>query len=214
VYIPTFNEEKDISIMHSLMQAQPLATWIVISNGEIQVNHVPFVLDNSRGEFGTLMCHVARANPIWRECSSKSDSVIVFQGDDAYITPSWYPGKQEHGKVVPTWNYAVVHARGIPEVIDDKEWLMAHINQLTDIHERQQTQPWKVSDAPDEFIEKLTGAIVGIEIPIRKLEGKWKLGQNRPEPDQQGIIDGLMTQEHPSSHGLAQHLHRYIQANK
>jgi transcriptional regulator len=210
VYIPKFNEEQDVSILHSLVKSKPLGAWTTIADGQIVINHIPFVLHEGRGELGTLVGHVARSNNIFKEFSSDVDSVVVFQGDQAYITPSWYPSKHKHGKAVPTWNYVVVHAHGIPTKIEDPDWLLQHLNELTDIHEREQKLPWKVSDAPDEFVEKLIGAIVGIEIPITKLTGKWKLGQNRPDSDKLGIIAGLMSSDAPESHGLASLLNQHV----
>lgn len=214
MYIPKFNEESDISVLHSLIETNPLGAWVTISQGEIVVNHIPFVLHNKRGEFGTLVGHVARANPVWQNYSVDVDSVFIFEGDQAYITPSWYPSKHKHGKAVPTWNYAVVHAHGRPKVIEDSEWLAEHVNELTDIYESQQSLPWKVSDAPEEFIEKLLGAIVGIEIPVSRLAGKWKLGQNRPQADKLGTIAGLMSTDNSQAHGLAQLLDIHVRANE
>lgn len=214
VYVPKFNEESDIETLHSLVKSKPLGAWSAMADGEIVVNHIPFMLHEGRGELGTLVGHVARPNKIWQSFSADVDSVVVFQGDQAYITPSWYPSKHKHGKAVPTWNYAVVHAHGVPKVIEDCGWLLQHVNELTDLHERDQTLPWKVSDAPDEFIDKLLSAIVGIEIPITKLTGKWKLGQNRPEPDKLGTIAGLMSNEDAQSQGLARMLNQHMQAAK
>ena len=211
MYIPKFNEDKDISVLHSLMRSKPLGIWSAIVDGKIVINHIPFVLHENRGDFGTLVGHVARTNTIWRDLPNNSNSAVVFQGDQAYITPSWYPSKHKHGKAVPTWNYVVVHAHGIPTAIEDPEWLLQHLNELTDIHESEQKLPWKVSDAPDDFIEQLSGAIVGIEIPIKQLTGKWKLGQNRPEPDQLGMIAGLISSENPESLGIASKLNQHVQ---
>lgn len=210
MYVPKFNEEKDILVLHSFVKSKPLGTWTTIANGEIVINHIPFVLHENRGELGTLVGHVARSNNIWKNFSTGVDSVVVFHGDQAYITPSWYPSKHEHGKVVPTWNYVVVHAHGMPRKIEDPEWLLQHVNELTNIHESGQSLPWKASDAPEGFVEKLVGAIVGIEIPITKLTGKWKLGQNRPEPDKLGLIAGLMSGDNPESHGLADQLNQQL----
>jgi transcriptional regulator len=209
LYIPTFNEENDVSILHSLVQSKPLGAWATTVDGEIVINHIPFILNEDRGELGTLVGHVARSNSIYREFSSDVNSVVVFQGEQAYISPSWYPSKDEHGKAVPTWNYVVVHAHGIPRRIEDPEWLLQHLNELTDKHESEQKLPWKVSDAPEEFIQSLVGAIVGIEIPITKLTGKWKLGQNRSEADKHGMIAGLMSSDRVESHGLAKLLNQY-----
>lgn len=213
LYVPKFNEEKDISTLQALISSKPLGAWSTMAGGEITVNHIPFILHKNRGEFGTLVGHVAKENNIWQKFSADINSIVVFQGDQAYITPSWYPSKHKHGKAVPTWNYVVVHAHGIPRIIEDAEWLLQHLHELTDIHERGQKLPWKVSDAPQEFIERLLGAIVGIEIPIEKLTGKWKLGQNRPEPDKLGTIAGLMSSDDPQSHGLANTLNQYMQSN-
>jgi len=212
LYVPKFNEEKDLTILHSLIKSKPLGTWTTISAGEITINHIPFVLHEHKGELGTLVGHVARSNNIFQTYSTNVNSVVVFQGDQAYISPSWYPSKHSHGKAVPTWNYVVVHAYGIPKVHEDPDWLLQHLNELTDIHESEQALPWKISDAPEEFIKKLTGAIVGIEIPITKLTGKWKLGQNRPEADKLGTIAGLMSRNDSESHGLASLLSQHVQS--
>jgi transcriptional regulator len=135
------------------------------------------------------MGHVARANPIWK--NADADVLVIFQGQQAYITPSWYASKKEHGKVVPTWNYVVVHAHGKLRVIDDSQWLMQHLNLATDTHEAAETHPWKVSDAPADFMTSTMKAIVGIEIDITKLECKWKVSQNRSNADRIGVADGL-----------------------
>jgi len=138
-----------------------------------------------------LAGHVARANPIWKSFSKDVASVIVFQGPQTYITPSWYPSKQAHGKAVPTWNYAVVHAHGLPRAVEDADWLIQHVRQLSDLHESEQAVPWSVSDAPPDYIDTMVKAIVGIEISISTLAGKWKVSQNRPLPDKLGTIAGL-----------------------
>src|SRR5690606_8363870 len=157
-----------------LIDAHPLGTWVTAAAGALEVNHIPFVLDPHRGEFGTLVGHVARANKVWTSASA-TESVVVFQGPESYITPSWYPTKHEHGKVVPTWNYVVVHAHGVPRVIQDPVWLRQHVGDLTHRHEAGREAPWHVSDAPSDFIEALLGGIVGLEIPIARLVGKWKV---------------------------------------
>jgi len=151
------------------------------------VNHIPFLL---RAD-GTLAGHVARANDVWRRFAEKPESIVVFQGPSGYVTPSWYPAKREHGKVVPTWNYAVVHAHGTPRAIDDKAWLRAFVTELTDANESREKAPWRVTDAPEEYVQAMLGAIVGIEIPVRALVGKWKVSQNRSEADRAGVAEGL-----------------------
>lgn len=203
MYVPKCNEENDISVLHALIKTKPLGMWTSIVDGEIEINHIPFVLHENQGEFGTLVGHVARPNSIWAKYSKESDSVVVFQGEQAYITPSWYPSKHKHGKAVPTWNYVVVHAHGRPKIIEDPERLLNHLNELTDVHENEQALPWKVSDAPEQFIDKLSKAIVGIEIPISQITGKWKLGQNKSEPDKKGVYAGLLSTNEAEAQGLA-----------
>ena len=146
------------------------------------------IRDRSRGTHGTLIGHVARANPIWR---TPGPAVLVFQGPDAYVSPSWYPGKREHGKVVPTWNYAVVHARGPLRIIHDADWLRTQVESLTQRQESAFAEPWAVSDAPADYIEKMLAAIVGIELRLTSLEGKWKTSQNQPEGNRGGAAQGL-----------------------
>jgi transcriptional regulator len=190
MYIPEAFEERDLSVLHALIAAHPLATWVTEAGGQLVVNHIPFVLDTTRRPLGTLLGHVARANTVWKTTSAL-ESVLVFQGPQSYITPSWYPAKREHGKVVPTWNYAVVHAHGMPRIIDDPTWIREHVEALTGVHESPREAPWQVSDAPSAFIDSLLNAIVGIEIPIARLDGKWKVSQNRPVPDRRGVAAGL-----------------------
>src|SRR5712671_3614233 len=177
MYVPKHHDESDTTVLHALIRAQPLGTWVTLSEGGLLANHIPFLLDPARGEYGTLIGHVARANPAWQGFSKTVDSIVAFQGPQTYITPSWYPSKHANGKAVPTWNYAVVHAHGMPCAIEDREWLLRHVTQLTDVHEAGQALPWKVSDAPQEYRDKMLQAIVGIEIPIAKLVGKWKVSQ-------------------------------------
>jgi len=212
VYNPKFNEENDKSILHGLIKSKPLGMWSTLSGGKIVINHIPFVLHEDRGEWGTLVGHVARSNSIWKEFSKESDSVVVFQGEQAYITPSWYPSKHKHGKAVPTWNYVVVHAHGIPKKIEDGEWIFKHLKEMTTIHESEQSLPWKLSDAPAEYIDKLAKAIVGIEIPINKIIGKWKIGQNKSESDQMGVVAGLKSTKEVNAQVLASELSQHIES--
>jgi transcriptional regulator len=169
----------------------------------LNVDHLPFLVDGAGSTLGILRAHVARANPVWRTKLQETDAVAIFQGPQRYITPSWYATKQENGKVVPTWNYVTVHAHGSLRFIEDREWLHDHVSRLSDHHEAQREAPWKVSDAPDDFVSNLLQAIVGVEMTIERLEGKWKLGQNRPERDRLGMIDGLLRENDESSISLA-----------
>jgi transcriptional regulator len=191
MYLPNLHEERDLGVLHALISAHPLGTWATLGDDGIIMNHVPFILDPARGEFGTLMCHVSRANTVWQRFSRTVESVIAFQGAEAYISPSWYASKALHGKVVPTWNYAVVHAHGIPEVLADESRLLAHLAQLTDAHETGRPDPWHVGDAPADFIRHMSQQIVGIEIPIARIVGKWKVSQNRSPEDRRGVVAGL-----------------------
>jgi transcriptional regulator len=203
MYLPTQFEETNLTILHGLIRSHPFATLVTYGETGLEVNHLPFLLDPGRGEYGTLRGHVARANPVWQQLAGTSESIAVFQGPECYISPGWYPSKQEHGKVVPTWNYAVVHAYGVARAIEDGAWLLELVGELTDTHEAPRAQPWKVTDAPAEFIDKLIESIVGIEIPITKINGKWKVSQNRPPADRQGVIAGLEARPDEASQAMA-----------
>ena len=200
MYLPAQFEERRPDVLHALLRAHPLATWVSQRDGELVVEHVPFLFDPARGEHGTLIGHVARANPVWRQLSA---SVLVFQGPQAYVSPAWYPSKQAHGKVVPTWNYAVVHAHGQPRAIDDPAALRQIVSRLTDTHEAGRAQPWQVVDAPADYIDTLLAAIVGIEIPIERLVGKWKVSQNRSAADRAGVAAGLRADATPQAAAMA-----------
>jgi transcriptional regulator len=209
MYVPEHHAERDLTVLHALIRAQPLGTWVTQGDGELIANHIPFLLDESRGEHGTLVAHVARANPVWRAFSTSVASVVTFQGAQRYITPSWYASKREHGKVVPTWNYAVVHAHGMPRATLDRDWLHALVSRLTKTHEAARAQPWAVSDAPADFIDRQLQAIVGIEIPITRLVGKWKVSQNRPAADRAGVTAGLLAEEEAGSAEMAALVQRH-----
>jgi transcriptional regulator len=203
MYQPKHFEENNRDSVNGLIKAFPFATFITHDGKELVVNHVPMLLDPTAGEFGTLRCHVARANPLWKTLASGVPAVAVFQGPYAYISPSWYVSKRETGKAVPTWNYVVVHAHGTPRVVDDADWLLAHVTEMSSLHEASQRQPWKVSDSPPDFIASMVKAIVGIEMPIARLEGKWKLSQNRIPADREAIIAELGSREDDASQAMA-----------
>jgi transcriptional regulator len=191
MYIRQDHQLTDREAIFSLIEAHPLGAWVCQGAGGLVANHIPLYLDRSRGRSGTLIGHVARANTVWRELDAAMPSVVMFQGPQAYITPGWYPAKAEHGKVVPTWNYTVAHAHGIARAIDDPAWLLDMLNRLTDANEAGRPAPWRVGDAPAAYIDKLLRAIVGIEIPIDRLEGKLKASQNEDLQDRIGIARGL-----------------------
>ena len=195
MYLPKQYEETRTDVLHALVRERAFATLVIATDAGLSVDHIPFLLDQDPGPLGVLRGHVSRANPILNATLVDMDAVAIFQGPDHYISPSWYATKKETGKVVPTWNYVVVHAYGRPRFIDDAGWLRGHVDQLTRQHEEMRTTPWQVSDAPEEYITKHIGGIVGLEMPIGRLVGKWKLGQNRSEADQRTMIDGLLIEK-------------------
>lgn len=198
---PPFTETRT-EVMHALIGRHPLGTLVVPGPQGLEVNHLPFLIEATGGPLGRLSGHVSRANPVWR-LPATGQAVAIFQGPQRYITPSWYPGKAEHGKVVPTWNYVVVHAHGDLRIIEDRSWLRAHLGALVERHEGTRPVPWKIEDAPADHIEKLLGGIVGVELVIARLEGKWKLGQNRSAADRAGMIDGLLAEKEDGAAELA-----------
>jgi transcriptional regulator len=166
-------------------------TLVTSREGRIDADHVPVLLDANAGSFGTLRGHVARANDLWRTVRPGSEALAIFQAQDHYVSPSWYPAKLEHGKVVPTWNYIVVHARGPIRFVEDREWLRDLVTRLTDIHENEREDPWRVTDAPADYVDAMLRAIVGFQIEVTGLTGKWKMSQNRSPADRAGIAAGL-----------------------
>jgi transcriptional regulator len=192
MYIPKHFEEARVETLHELIRAHPLAVLVTLAPDGLDANHLPLEIDPEPAPFGTLRGHVARANAVWRNLSQQTEALAIFRGPDTYITPSWYPTKQETGRVVPTWNYAVVHAHGPLRAVEDRAWLRAFVERLTNQHEAGRENPWHVSDAPADYVERQLGAIVGLEMPIARLVGKWKVSQNRPGSDQGGVVEGLV----------------------
>ncbi|MEN9481185.1 MAG: hypothetical protein RLZZ298_2580 [Pseudomonadota bacterium] len=191
MYIPKHFAETELSVMHQLMRDFPLATLVSHGPDGLAANHIPLHLDASIGANGTLRGHIARANPLSKASAVDGEILLIFRGPESYISPSGYATKAEHGKVVPTWNYTAVHAYGRLRLIDDPAWIFAQISALTATHESRLPQPWAVSDAPADYIEKMLGAIVGIEITIDRLVGKWKVSQNQPAVNQISLIAAL-----------------------
>ena len=192
MYLPAHFEEKRLDVLHAFVTAHPFGLLVTEGADGPVANGVPFVLDpGGAGGLGTLRAHVARSNPVWREAQPGNRALVVFQGPQAYVSPGWYPSKAEHGKVVPTWNYVIVQARGTLRAVDDAAWLRAFVTRLTERHEAPRTQPWAVADAPGDFVETMLRAIVGIEIELTALTGKWKVSQNRSAADRDGTVRGL-----------------------
>jgi transcriptional regulator len=190
MYQPLAFREERLETLHALIQTHPLATLITAGTNGLIANLVPFIFADTGGK-GTLRAHIAKANDQVDALKLGAETLVVFQGPEAYITPSWYASKKEHGRVVPTWNYAVVQVRGTPRIVDDTDWLRAQIGALTAAQEDRRSKPWKVTDAPEPFIEGQIKAIIGVEIPILTIEGKWKVSQNRSVADREGVYQGL-----------------------
>ena len=191
MYLPPAFKIDDLASLHAVMRSCPLATLVTKSGEQIVADPIPFLLDTACGDQGVLRGHVARANPLWQTHPASAEVLVIFSGTNHYISPAWYPSKRETGKVVPTWNYAAVHAYGVLRVHDDPAWLRQQIDELTACHEAGRARPWAVSDAPEEFIAAQIKAIVGIEITITRLEGKLKASQNRAQSDREGVVAGL-----------------------
>jgi transcriptional regulator len=203
MYEPPLHRHDDIAAQHALIRDYPLGLLISHGPSGLLANAIPFLIDPAASKFGTLQAHVARANPQWRDLQAAEEALVVFQGVDHYITPSWYETKRETGKVVPTWNYLIVQARGRPRVIEDAAWLRAQIEALTDKKEGSRAAPWAVADAPEDFVAAQIRAIVGVEIEIADLRGKWKASQNRKAEDRAGVIAGLEAEGEPEAAAMA-----------
>ena len=190
MYIPQSFAERDQQVVYDFMEQHPLATLITSAKG-LYATHLPLLVDRERG---LLEGHIARANPHHRDMAPGSEALVIFNGPDAYITPQWYASKKEHGRVVPTWNYASVHVYGTVTFVDDAEYLRGKLEALTTRHEAAREQPWHVSDAPAEYIERQLAAIVGVQVAIARVEGKWKMSQNRSAADIEGVVRGLTSE--------------------
>ncbi len=203
MYIPKHFEEASVDVIHGLIREKPLATVVTLSKCGLNANHIPLHLSQSPAPYGTLRGHVARANPILVDIPSAIESLAVFHGPSVYITPSWYATKGEAGKVVPTWNYVVVHAYGFLRVVDNAAWLLTQLEDLTKHNEASFSEPWMVSDAPPEYVNSVMAGIVGIEMVITKLLGKWKVSQNQPPQNQASVVAGLEASGLPDASAVA-----------
>ena len=208
MFVPPHFEETRAEVLAALIRDHPLGTLVTLGAEGLNANHLPFLLDPDPAPRGTLIGHVSRANPAWRDFDREVQALVVFQGADSYITPSWYPTKQQTGKVVPTWNYAVVHAYGHLRIVEDASRLRAIVERLTAEHEVSRPKPWQVSDAPPEYVEQMLRGIVGIEIEISRLVGKWKTSQNRDRADRDGVAAGLRETGEPNAEAMAELVRR------
>ena len=202
MYTPSYFKDEDIASLHRQMEGTRLATLVTFDENGLQASHVPLLLNPNEGPNGTLYGHLAKANPQWKTLGA-SEALVIFQGPDAYISSSFYAAKAEHGKVVPTWNYVAVHVYGRAQVFTDPQRLLRVVSDLTDKHEARRPAPWAVSDAPDDYIQKMLNGIVGFAIPIERLEGKRKLNQNRSAEDITGVSKGLAASQDPTDQEIA-----------
>lgn len=203
MYQPPHFRIEDRDEMVALLRAHPLGMLISGGAAGLQANPIPFMYHGREDGTACLRAHLARPNPQWRALQEAPDALVVFQGHDHYISPSWYASKREHGKVVPTWNYMIVQVRGRATVHDDPDFLMAQLNALTDQEEQGRDHPWAVTDAPDPFVAAQMRGIVGIEIEIAAMEGKYKLSQNRAEADHAGVVRGLVGEADATAAAMA-----------
>jgi transcriptional regulator len=204
MYNPAHFQEENPQALRDLMAQYPLATLVTLGAKGLCATHMPLLHDSRAGGFGVLRGHMAKANPQWSDLKPEVPALAIFTGPQHYISPNWYPSKAEHGKVVPTWNYVVIHARGPMRVVRDAAWLTRNVSELTAVHEAGFANPWKPEMAPAGYIDSMVKAIVGIEITIESLEGKWKASQNRPAPDRLGVIDGLTNLGTPEARRMAE----------
>lgn len=214
MYVPDHFSENRVDVLHGLIRARPLATLVTTSSNGLAANHIPMHLAVTSAGQQALYGHVARQNPLWQEVGAGTEALAIFQGPLSYISPSWYPDKREHGRVVPTWNYVVVHARGDINIHDDPTWTRDQIQRLTQQMESAQTQPWALTDAPPRYIEQMTRAIVGIELVISSLVGKWKVSQNQSSANRLGAATGLEATGEPAAQEMAKLIRQYSAPNR
>lgn len=200
---PAFREDRT-DVLHGLVRAYPFATLVTLGADGIAANHLPMIFHADEGAQGVLRGHVARPNPVWRDVDPAAEALAIFQGPHHYVTPSWYPSKAAHGRVVPTWNYCVVHAYGTLSAVEDPDRLRDHLDALTAVHEAGRAAPWAVGDAPADYVEKMIGGIVGLDFAITRIAGKWKMSQNRGEADRRGVRDGLEAENSDAARAVSQ----------
>jgi len=203
MYVPDYYREDDTAVMHALMRQAPFATLVTTTNDGLMGTHLPTVLQSAPAPFGTIEAHIARPNSQWKTYRPDEDALLIFAGPNHYVRPAWYPSKTLEGKAVPTWNYAAVHAYGRVEIIKDQIWLKQHVAELTQQQERTSKEPWAISDAPEDYIQMMLRGIVGIRMVITRLDGKWKMSQNRSNDDRAGVVNGLTTEDDANASAVA-----------
>jgi transcriptional regulator len=203
MYLPASFKEERVPVLHEAIRKIKVGTLVTLGSEGLEASPLPMLIDPEPAPFGTLYGHLARANPQWKRAATTPESLVTFLGPNAYVTPSWYEAKREHGKVVPTWNYITIHAYGTPRFIEDRDALLGIVTRLTNTHEGERQQPWAVTDAPADYIEGMLKAIIGFALPITRLEGKWKLSQNRNAADIAGVREGYATAEGETAAALA-----------
>lgn len=203
MYVQPLFEETRAHVMHELMLRYSLGSLVLMTPGGMEANSLPIEIDTSSGEFGTLRCHFGRGNPMWKNLIHGTDAMVIFQGPNAYISPRWYVAGQKSKKVLPSWNFAVVHAYGTPRIVDDKSWLLEHLTALVAQNERRQPKPWSLAEAPIDFVQQSAEHLIGMEIPITKLVGKWFTSQQRTTADRESLASALHGCPHDISAAVA-----------
>jgi len=204
MYVQSIFEETRLEALHGLMQDYPMASLVVLTPGGLEANNVPFEIDRASGPYGTLRCHVGKANPFWRNYSPGVEALVIFQGPNAYISPRWYVNGRKSGKVLPGWNYAVVHAYGTLRVVEDEVWLLKHLDELAKRNEVGRQNPWRLQEAPAEFVRQAASAIIGLEITVTRLIGKWHVSQHRTAADRESVSAALLQENRDSAAALAE----------
>ena len=200
MYLPKIFEQTDVGILHALIRSHPLGALVTSGDAGPDADHIPFLVTPEPAPYGTLHGHVARANPLWRRAQDHAlRALVIFSGPQQFISPSWYPSKSDTGRVVPTWNYVVVHAHGLVRVVDEASWVRPHLELLTNTHEQRRPHPWAVTDAPADYVEKMAANVVGLQIQIERLVGKWKVSQNRSAADRNGVVQALVADGSPAT---------------
>lgn len=204
MYVQSIFEETRLEALHGLMHDYPMASLVVLTPDGLEANNVPFEIDTAPGPFGTLRCHVAKTNPFWNDHSPDVEALVIFQGPNAYISPRWYVNGQKSGKVLPGWNYAVVHAYGTLRVVDDETWLLKHLGELARRNETGRRNPWQLQEAPAEFVRQAASAIIGLEITVTRLVGKWHVSQHRTAADRESVSVALLQENRESAAAVAE----------